>query len=83
MKEKNKKILTGFLEMFGYGGALTYTAILTWLLFQIRKYGTVSISEPNIYVILSEMGVGVSIIGFLLYKIRTSLKKREKELSEL
>ncbi|KKM68854.1 hypothetical protein LCGC14_1456680 [marine sediment metagenome] len=83
MKEKNKKILTGFLEMLGYGGAITYTTVLTWLLFQIHKYGKVSASEPNIHLLLTEMGLGISTIGFLIYKFIKSLKKREKELSDL
>ncbi len=80
MKEKNKKILSGFLEMLGYGSAITYTSVLTWLLFQIRKYGTVRISEPNIYIILSEMGFGVTTVAFLIYKYNKERRKRQKEL---
>lgn len=83
MKENTKKILSGFLEMIGYGSAITYTTILTWLTYQIYKHGAINVSEPNIYIILSEFGFGIATIGFLLYKFYKSLKKRERELSEL
>ena len=83
MNGKNKKILSGFIDAIGYGGAITYTMILTWLTHQIYKHGIVSISEPNVYIILSEFGFGITTVGFLIYKFYKSLKKREKELSEL
>ena len=80
MKEKTKKILSGFLEMFGYGSAIAYTTILSFLVFKIAQYGDIMISEPNPYILGTEMVLGVSTIGFLGYKFYKSSKKRGKEL---
>ena len=80
MKEKNKKILSGFLEMIGYSSAITYTGLLTWFVYQVHKNGGVILREPNEFIRWVEMIAGSTTVGFLIYKFFQSLKKREKEL---
>lgn len=83
MKEKTKKILSGFLEAIGYSSAIAYTGILSWLVYKINKYGTISISEPSRVMRLFEMGAGGGTVLFLLHQFFKYKKKRGKELEKL
>ena len=83
MDEKNKKILSGFLEVAGYGSAIGYTSLMTWFVYQVHKHGIIKLIEPNIYIRLAEIGLGSATIAFLVYKFSQSLKKRQKELIEI
>ena len=80
MNEKRKKIVSGFLEMVGYGFAIGYVSILTFFCYNVFKYGGIIIGEPNKIMLLSEIVIGGSIILFLLDRFYKSLKKRGKEL---
>lgn len=76
MKEKNKNILKDIGDIIGYTTSLSSTATLGNILLKIHKYGKVVYSEPNKYILYTELGLaGVSTV-FLLYKLINGIKKR-------
>lgn len=86
MKEKTKKILSIIFDIIGYGGGIGTSIFVTDKLIGIYKHGEAVIREPNIYVLLTEIGFAGGTTLFLIYKlieamIRRGKKYRKKEES--
>ena len=78
MKEKTKKILNDIGDIIGYTTSLSLTTTLGNILRKVLKYEKVVYSEPNKYILYTELGLAGGSIIFLLYKLTKNIRDRWK-----
>ena len=79
MTNKMKELLKNLPDIVGYMSAAGFTALLTYIVYRIHIDGTVRVAEPNIYIRLSEIGLGGTTVLFLIYKLAKDIIRREKK----
>ena len=82
MKEKNKNILIDLGNFLGYSSAIGLTIANSYLMYLIMKKGRLEVphylAEPNIVILLTEIGVFGGIGTFLAYKLVKTLRDKYK-----